>query len=68
MRLTSSARNGLALCLTKLRNMRGAVEEMRRAVQILPKHVTYRTNLAVCTTTPETSAPRSRRFEAIREA
>jgi len=41
------AHNQLATCLAKLRNMRGAVEAMQRAVKILPKHVTYRTNLAM---------------------
>ena len=33
------AHNQRALCLTRLRDMRGAVEEMRKVVQILPNHV-----------------------------
>jgi serine/threonine protein kinase/tetratricopeptide (TPR) repeat protein len=41
------AHNNRALCLSKLRNMREAVDEMRRAVQILPKRVPFRGNLAV---------------------
>ena len=35
------------LCLLKLRQSRDAVEEMRKAVQILPNHAGYRTNLAL---------------------
>src|SRR5262249_23548452 len=34
------------LCLSKLRNIRDAIEEQRQAVQILPKRVMYRANLA----------------------
>ena len=41
------AHNGRAQCLAKLRNMRGAVDEVRQAVQILPNHASYRANLAV---------------------
>ena len=41
------AHNNRALCLSKLRNMREAVDEMRRAVQILPKRAPFRGNLAV---------------------
>jgi len=37
----------LALCLTYLRDMPKAVDEMRQAVGILPKQVLYRTNLAL---------------------
>ena len=36
-----------ALCLSKLRNMREAVDEMRQAVQILPNRVLFRGNLAL---------------------
>ena len=35
------------LCLLKLRQSREAVNEMRKAVQILPNHAGYRTNLAL---------------------
>jgi eukaryotic-like serine/threonine-protein kinase len=42
----ASARNNLALCLTYLRNMPKAVEEMRQVVKILPKRPLYRENLA----------------------
>jgi tetratricopeptide (TPR) repeat protein len=36
-----------ATCLAKLRDMRGALEEMQQAVKVLPNHVGYRTNLAL---------------------
>ena len=39
-------RNQRALCLTQLRDMRGAVEEMRRIVELLPNRVIFRDNLA----------------------
>jgi tetratricopeptide (TPR) repeat protein/predicted Ser/Thr protein kinase/ribosomal protein L40E len=42
----ASARNNLALCLSKLRVMPKAVEEMRQAVKILPNRALYRENLA----------------------
>jgi tetratricopeptide (TPR) repeat protein len=41
------AYNQRALCLSKLRQMREAVEDMRKAVQILPKRVVLRDNLAL---------------------
>ena len=40
------AHNGRAICLSRLRDFRGAVDEMRRAVKILPNHSLYRSNLA----------------------
>jgi serine/threonine protein kinase/Tfp pilus assembly protein PilF len=40
------AHNQRAICLSKLRRMREAMDDMRQALQILPNHVTYRTNLA----------------------
>ena len=43
----TSAHNQRALCLVKLRDMRGAMEEQRQAVQILPNHATYRGNFAL---------------------
>ena len=43
----AAARNNRALCLTQLRNMPEAVEEMRKVVQILPNRTLYRTNLAL---------------------
>jgi eukaryotic-like serine/threonine-protein kinase len=43
------AHNQRAICLMKLRDMGGAVEELRQAVQILPNHATYRANLAMFT-------------------
>jgi eukaryotic-like serine/threonine-protein kinase len=51
------AHNQRAGCLYKLRNMREADEEMQRAVELLPNHVGYRTNLALF-------AALSGRFEA----
>ena len=41
------ARNQVALCSTFLRNLPGAVEEMRQVVKILPKRALYRENLAL---------------------
>ena len=41
------ARNQRALCMTYLRDVRGAVDEMRRVVEILPQQVLFRTNLAL---------------------
>ena len=42
-----AAHNQRAVCLTYLRDMRGAVDEIRQAVKILPNHVLFRANLAV---------------------
>lgn len=39
--------NQRALCLTQLRDMRGAVDEMRQVVQMLPKRALFRDNLAL---------------------
>ena len=39
--------NNRAACLSKLRNMREAVDEMRQAVRLLPKRFMFRSNLAV---------------------
>jgi serine/threonine protein kinase/tetratricopeptide (TPR) repeat protein len=39
-------RNQLALCLTKLRRPREAVDEVRRLVQLLPNLILFRTNLS----------------------
>ncbi len=44
------AHNNRALCMSKLRDMREAVEEMRWAVKILPKRVPFRGNLAIYAT------------------
>src|SRR4029078_8661680 len=41
------AHNQRALCLSKLRKLRESVDEIRQAVQILPKRVLFRGNLAV---------------------
>jgi tetratricopeptide (TPR) repeat protein/tRNA A-37 threonylcarbamoyl transferase component Bud32 len=43
----ASARNNLALCLTGLRSLPRAVDEMRQVVKILPKRALYRENLAL---------------------
>ncbi|MDH4064245.1 MAG: tetratricopeptide repeat-containing serine/threonine protein kinase [Acidobacteriota bacterium] len=42
----AAARNNRALCLSKLRDMPTAVEEMRQVVRILPNRGLYRVNLA----------------------
>jgi serine/threonine protein kinase/tetratricopeptide (TPR) repeat protein len=41
------ARNQRAICLVGLRDMSHAVAEARKAVEILPNHMTYRGNLAL---------------------
>ena len=43
----AAARNNLALCLTHLRDMPRAVDEMRQVVKILPNRALYRENLAL---------------------
>ncbi len=43
----ASARNNLALCSTKLRDLALAREQMQRVVQILPKRSLYRVNAAL---------------------
>jgi eukaryotic-like serine/threonine-protein kinase len=43
----ASARNNLALCLTGLRSLPRAVDEMRQVVKILPRRALYRENLAL---------------------
>ena len=43
----TTARNNLAFCLTQVRQLPRAVEEMRSAINILPKRVLYRNNLAL---------------------
>jgi serine/threonine protein kinase/tetratricopeptide (TPR) repeat protein len=43
----AGARNNLALCSTYLRDMPTALDQMRRAVAILPKRPLYRLNLAL---------------------
>jgi eukaryotic-like serine/threonine-protein kinase len=40
-------RNQLALCLSHLRQLRRAMDEMRAVVRILPKRTTFRDNLAL---------------------
>ncbi len=42
----AAARNNLALCLTYLRELPRAVDEMRQVVRILPNRALYRENLA----------------------
>ena len=41
------ARNNLAVCLTYLRELPKAMDEMRQAIKILPKRTLYRENLAL---------------------
>jgi tetratricopeptide (TPR) repeat protein/tRNA A-37 threonylcarbamoyl transferase component Bud32 len=42
-----AARNNLALCLTYLRDLPGAREQMQQVVKILPQRALYRLNLAL---------------------
>jgi eukaryotic-like serine/threonine-protein kinase len=39
--------NQRALCLTQLRDLKGAVDEMRQVVELLPNRATFRDNLAL---------------------
>ena len=41
------AYNQLALCWSKLRNLRQAVDDLRQALRILPNHPVFRGNLAI---------------------
>ncbi len=43
----TGAYNNIADCLTRLRNIPKAIEEVRKAVNILPKRATYHVNLAL---------------------
>jgi tetratricopeptide (TPR) repeat protein/predicted Ser/Thr protein kinase len=43
----TGAYNNVAVCLTQLRDMPKALEEVRRAVAILPKRATYHVNLSL---------------------
>ena len=43
----SVAHNQRAICLVGLRDMRGGTDELGKALQILPNHMTYRGNLAL---------------------
>jgi eukaryotic-like serine/threonine-protein kinase len=43
----AAARNNLALCSTKLRDMKRAREEMQNVVQLLPKRSLYRVNASL---------------------
>jgi eukaryotic-like serine/threonine-protein kinase len=42
-----AAHNQRAICLKNLRRIREAIGELRQAVQVLPKYVAFRTNLAL---------------------
>jgi serine/threonine protein kinase/Tfp pilus assembly protein PilF len=46
-RADAAARNNLALCSTRLRDMPKALGEMKEAVRILPNRALYRVNLAL---------------------
>jgi tetratricopeptide (TPR) repeat protein/tRNA A-37 threonylcarbamoyl transferase component Bud32 len=46
-KVDTSARNNLALCATRLRDMKLALEQMREAVKLLPNRPIYRVNLAL---------------------
>jgi serine/threonine protein kinase/tetratricopeptide (TPR) repeat protein len=45
-----AARNNLALCLTYLRKMAPAMEQIRRVVELLPNRALYRVNLSLYST------------------
>lgn len=43
----TAGHNNLALCYTQMRMMPQAIEEVRRAVELLPRHAMFRNNLAL---------------------
>ena len=62
-----AGRNNLALCLSYLRKLSGAMEEMRRVVQMLPNRSLYRVNLSVYSTYSGDFASGEREARAILE-
>ena len=60
-----AARNNLALCQTKLRDLAPAIGEMRQALKILPNRVLYRENLALYAGYSSDAETAQREAEAI---
>jgi serine/threonine protein kinase/tetratricopeptide (TPR) repeat protein len=63
----ASARNNLALCQSKLRNLPPAVEQMQAAVGILPNRALYRENLAMYASYSGDFAAAEKEARAMRE-
>jgi len=61
------ARNNRAYCLARLRDYKGAIEELRQALRVLPNHMTYRGNLALFTAYASDFAGAEREVASIRE-
>ena len=61
------AHNQRAVCMVGLRDMRGAVDELRQAMQILPNHVGYRANLAIFMNYAGDSAGAEREVRAMKD-
>jgi tetratricopeptide (TPR) repeat protein len=59
--------NQRAICLGRLRDYRGALEETQKALQILPNHVTYRANLALFAAYSGDFATAEREVRAIQD-
>ena len=70
-RSDSAAHNNRALCLTRLREMPQALDEMREVVTILPNRALYRVNLALYAayatdfTTAQTEAVRAQQMSPL---
>jgi eukaryotic-like serine/threonine-protein kinase len=61
------AHNQRAVCMVGLRDMGGAVDELRQAVQILPNHVGYRANMAIFMNYAGDSAGAEREVRAMKD-
>jgi tetratricopeptide (TPR) repeat protein len=61
------AHNNRALCLSQLRHMREAVDEVRQAIQILPKRVSLRANVAMYSDYAGDFQTAAREVEALQE-
>jgi tetratricopeptide (TPR) repeat protein len=61
------AHNNRAMCLSKLRHMREAVDEVRQAIQILPKRVSLRANLSIYADYAGDFQAATREVEALQE-
>jgi len=61
------AHNNLALCLTYVRNVPKAVEEMKRAVELVPRRALFRINLALYANYGGDFATANEQVEILRE-
>ena len=61
------AHNNLALCLTYVRNIPKAVDEMKRAVELVPRRALFRINLALYANYASDFATASGEEQTLRE-